>query len=150
MTNKRKNIRLFLKEPPQKYFLLLQLGILLATLVFLLSIIMTSVSTVMESAYGNAVEDPRLNRLFDEMTSALFKKISVLFAVVFFLSALLGLFFLERLTGPLIRIQKALEEIANGRIPSSDIYLRKTDFPKELAEALSGAIAYLRKKKAGF
>ena len=72
--------------------------------------------------------------------------IGLLFIAVFLLNGLLGLFFLERLTGPLTRVQKVLKEIGKGRIPSTDIQLRQADFPKELAKALSEVIVYLKKK----
>ncbi len=146
--DKRKVVRLFLSHAPQRYFLLLQFGILLGTLVFLMSLIMSTVTNVMEPSCATLAAGAKA-RVFDQVIYSLFLKTSILFILVFLLSALLGLFFLERLTGPLIRIQKALEEIGSGRIPDSDIYLRKQDFPIDLANALSGAIAYLRRKKAG-
>ncbi len=141
--------KLFIAEPAQRYFLLLQFGILLTTLVFLLSIIMGSVVSVMEPSF-RAINSPvQLVLFFEDMISTLFLKISLLFVGVFFINALLGLFFLERLTGPLVRIRKALEEIGSGRIPDSDVYLRKGDFPQDVGQALSGAVAYLRRKKTG-
>ena len=142
-------MRLFISRPPQKYFLVLQLGILLATLVFLFSILTSCVTRVMESSYAYAAGGVNLNLLFDALMHELFVKISVLFIGVFFLSAILGLFFLERLTGPLIRIQRVLEEIGSGRIPEADVNLRQEDYPNDLANALSSAVAYLRRKKAG-
>lgn len=147
--DKRKLRRIFAFYAPQRYFLLLQFAILLGTLVFLFSILMSSVSSAMEAAQPIANSTEKLNVLFDTMVRTFFIKISILFAVVFFLNVLLGFFFLERLTGPLIRIQRALEEIGSGRIPDADVYLRKSDFPVDLAHALSGAIAYLRRKRAG-
>ena len=147
--NLRKSIRLFLTDPPQRYFLLLEFGILLTTLVFLLSLIMSTVTGTMESSFSQPVSGEKLGVLFDQMVYLLFVKISLFFAIVFFLNALLGLFFLERLTGPLVRIQKILEEIGSGRIPDADVNVRSGDYPSDLAAALSSAIAYLRRKKAG-
>ncbi|PIQ86344.1 MAG: hypothetical protein COV74_05160 [Candidatus Omnitrophica bacterium CG11_big_fil_rev_8_21_14_0_20_45_26] len=148
-SQEKRKTRLFASHPPQRYFLLLQLGIFLATLVFLLSIIMTTVSSVMQQAYALVGSSDQLTSLFDAMVASLFFKIAILFICLFLLSALLGLFFLERLTGPLVRIQRVLEEIGSGRIPETDVHLRESDYPTELANALSSAIAYLRRKKAG-
>lgn len=148
--DKRRFVRLSLSRPPERYFLILQLGIFLATLVFLLSILMTTVTSTMNAVEMAREVGAKLDPIFDQMIYSLFVKVSVLFAVGFMLNVLLGLFFLERLTGPLIRIQRVLEEIASGRIPESDVSLRKRDFPVELGNALSAAVAYLRRKKAGF
>ena len=147
--NKRKPIELFISEPPQKYFLILQLGILLTTLVFLLSIIMYTVTSLMEPSQALVASGQKLNALFDQMIYDLFVKVSILFVIAFFINALLGLFFLERLTGPLLRIQKALEDMASGRLPDSDIHVRDSDYPKDLAHALSALAAQMRRKKAG-
>ncbi len=146
---KRKTIRLFLDQAPQRYFLLLELGVLLVTLVFLFQIMMSTINQTMDLAYAQVNDSGRLVMLFDQMNVALYQKIALLFALTFLLSAFLGLLFLERLTGPLMRIQRVLEEIGSGRIPDRDVNLRKSDFPLELAEALSSAIAYLRRKKFG-
>ena len=47
--DKRRFVRLSLSRPPERYFLVLQLGIFLATLVFLLSILMTTVTSTMSA-----------------------------------------------------------------------------------------------------
>ena len=144
MTSKR-TIKLYATQPPQKYFLILQFGILFATLIFLFSIILHDVGSLMEPLAANTASGDALI-LFDKLVYSLFVKIAFLFIAVFLLSALLGLFFLERLTGPLVRVQKVLEEIGKGRIPKADIQLRQADFPKKLAKALSEAVTYFKKK----
>lgn len=145
----RKWTRFFKFFPPQRYFLMLQLCIFLTTLVFVLSIILTNITQAMESSYALVGGSEKLNLIFDAMMQLFFIKISLLFAAVFLINILLGFFFLERLTGPLVRIQHVLEEIGSGRIPDTDVYLRKHDFPVELGNALSSAVAFLRRKKAG-
>lgn len=146
--NQRK-IKLFVSHPPQKHFLLLECGVFLTALVFLLAATISTIASVFESAYGVKNLGDKLNPIFDQLTHFLFLKTSAIFAVAFLFNVLLGLLFLERLTGPLQRIQKALEEIGGGRVPESDVYLRKGDYPTDLADALSSAIAYLRRQKAG-
>lgn len=143
--NYKRTIKLYATQPPQKYFLILQFGILFATLIFLFSIILHDVGGLMEPLAANTVSGDAL-LLFDKLVYSLFVKIAFLFIAVFLLSGLLGLFFLERLTGPLARVQKVLEEIGKGRIPNADVQLRQADFPQGLAKALSETIAYLKKK----
>ena len=150
--NKRKQLKLFTTYPPQRYFILLQFGIFLATLVFLLSIMMSSVSQLMEPSYSfhsPLGSGEKLNVFFDHLILSLFIRVSLLFAVAFFVSVLFGLFFLERLTGPLIRIKEVLEDIGHGEIPESGVRVREGDYPNDLARALSNAIAYLNRKKMG-
>jgi len=147
--NNKRRERLFITEAPQRYYLLLQFGIFLATLVFLLYLLMNSMAAIAATSTEIIQRGEFLDSYVDGMVTSLFTKVGILFGVAFILNAILGLFFLQRLTGPLVRIQRLLEEIGSGRIPSSDFYLRKADFPVDLANALSSAIAYLRRQKAG-
>ena len=146
--NQRKLSRVFTAHPPQRYFLVLQFGILLGTLVFLFSLIMSSLTADIESAYLSARSIDQLNATVDGIMMTLFWKIAVLFVIAFLLSGVLSLFMLDRLTGPLVRIQRIFEEIGKGKVPASSFTIRDGDYPVPLARALSKALGYLKHLQA--
>ncbi len=142
MMFKRKT-KLYISEPAQRYFLTLQFSVFLVALVFLFAVIMHDVGDLMEplAAAGTGAS----TILLDQLIFSLFVKIAILFSITFILNALLGLFFLERLTGPLKRIRRILEEAGSGRISNVDVKLRKSDYPKDIAKALTLALAEFKK-----
>ncbi|MBI4970252.1 MAG: hypothetical protein HZC17_00210 [Candidatus Omnitrophica bacterium] len=69
----------------------------------------------------------------------------VLFIAVI-VSAIISVFFLHRIVGPIYRIQETLKKMADGQIPDKDIKLRPGDFFSELAAELNRALARYRSK----
>ena len=126
----------------ERYFMVLQFVLLMMTMIYLLYLIFGTV----KEASGGLVESQQqlFASILDRIDFLLLIRISILFCVVFFVNVLLGLFFLHRLTGPLVRIRTVLNRIAGGDLPNSDVLLRKGDFPIDLAEALSNAIKKIR------
>ncbi|MBI4388221.1 MAG: hypothetical protein HY582_04190 [Candidatus Omnitrophica bacterium] len=146
--NQRKLMRVFTAHPPQRYFLILEFGILLGTLVFLFALIMSSLTESIGAAYLAARSADQFNSMADGIVTALFIKIVILFVVVFLLNAILNLLMLDRMTGPLVRVQRILEEIGKGKISDSNFTIRDGDYPVPLARALSKALGYLKHLQA--
>ena len=132
----------------ERYFTVLQFVIVMMTMVYLLYLIFGTVNGVLEKM--PAARQVALAPVFDQINFLLLIRVSILFFLVFFINFLLGLFFLHRLTGPLLRLRVILTQIAQGTIQSGEVMLRKGDFPAEVAKALSGALKQIREwKKSG-
>ncbi len=114
-------------------------------MVYLLYLIFGTVSGV--GAQLAPADQQTLGPVFDQINYLLLVRISILFVVVFIINTLLGLFYLHRLIGPLVRIKTVLKEIADGNIPSRDVSLRKGDFPTDVAEELTRALQKIREIK---
>lgn len=126
----------------ERYFMVFEFVLLTTTLVYLLYLTFATVNGVEKQLSGTIpVNWPAI---FDRINFLLLIRISILFGVVFLVNFLLGLFFLHRLTGPLVRIRSVLIQIANGAVPHTDVILRKGDFPTDLAHALTQALAQIR------
>jgi len=143
--DKRSSLNLSMTEPAQRYFVILQLGIFLGTMVFLLYIITDTVSDVMDKAYFMGVRSSDLTFLFDRMNEEMMKRIVILFMASFLVNVLLGLFFLHRITGPLKRVRLIIEDLAKGKYPERSFAVRSKDFPVGLGKALGKLIAHLQK-----
>jgi hypothetical protein len=146
MSNHQRSLGLKISNEAQKQFVLLEFGLLLFTMIFLLYLIFGTVSDVVgkiDSAQRGGFE-----AIFDQVNFLLLVKISILFVVVFIVNVLFGLFFLHRLIGPLVRIRTVLDRIAQGDIPDHDVTLRKGDFPTDVAESLSQALKRIREYKS--
>ena len=126
----------------ERYFMVLQFILLMMAMLYLLYLIFGTIKEV--SAGLDPSQQTVFAVLLDRIDFLLLVRISVLFFLVFFINILLGLFFLHRLTGPLVRIRTVLNRIAGGEVPSSDVVLRKGDFPSDVAEALSNALKKIR------
>ncbi|OGW77663.1 MAG: hypothetical protein A3J52_03985 [Omnitrophica bacterium RIFCSPHIGHO2_02_FULL_49_9] len=143
----RRLLTLHVKSPAQQMFILLEFILLMATMIYLLYLIFATMDGVVR-ALGNS-EQVALSSVVDEINFLLLVRITILFAVVFAAHALFGLFYLQRLTGPLVRIKTILAQIAEGKIPEQESSLRKGDFPLEVYEALQRAIRQVHKWRSG-
>ena len=126
----------------ERYFMLLQFILIMTTMIYLLYVIFITVKGASAD-----LTDEQLSIIapfLDRIDFLLLIRISILFCFVFLINILLGLFFLHRLTGPLVRIRTVLNQIAGGEVPASEVVLRKKDFPNDLAEALTNAIKKIR------
>ena len=126
----------------EQYFLIFEFVLLMLTLVYLLYLIFNTVYGEVQTMAS--VNQVTLGPLFDSVNYLLLIRISILFCAVFLINALLGLFFLHRLTGPLVRFRAVLTQVGNGTVPNTDIVLRKGDFPTELASAMTLALKKIR------
>lgn len=142
MKNRRRTFGLNWNKKPQQYFILLEFVLMVLTLIYLLYLIFGTMDQAMkEISFPNQAE---WNVLFEEISFSLLFRISGLFAVVFVIHIFCGLFFLHRLTGPMIRARDMLAQIADGKIPQADVTLRKGDFPTDLAYEFSRALRRIR------
>lgn len=140
--NRRRTLGLKIGTRAQRYFILLEFVLLMSTMVYLLYLIFGTVNDV--SGQFPAADQKVLAPIFDQVNYLLLVRISILFLAVFIINVLLGLFYLHRLVGPLVRIKAVLKEIADGNIPSRDVSLRKGDFPTDVADELTRALQKIR------
>lgn len=137
-----RSLGLKISNQAQQYFVTLEFVLLTMTMLFLLYLVFGTVGEV--TGRISASDKATFEAIFDEINFLLLVRVSILFVVVFVVNVLFGLFFLHRLTGPLVRIKTVLLQIADGEIPNHDVTLRKGDFPTDVAEALSKAIHKIR------
>jgi methyl-accepting chemotaxis protein len=138
----KRTLGLDMKGPVQRTFILLEFTLLMFTMIYLLYLIFATMDSVLTSVA--AEEQVLLESVIDRINFLLLVRISILFLVVFIVNVLLGLFYLHRLTGPLVRIKTVLLKISEGELPTRDVTLRKGDFPTDLSEALTKAILKIR------
>ncbi|MBI4357977.1 MAG: hypothetical protein HY584_01635 [Candidatus Omnitrophica bacterium] len=125
-----------------RYFMLLEFVIFMMAMLYLLYVIFGTVNGVADSM--TEAEQAKLARTFDQINFLLLIRITIVFCIVFFINIILGLFFLHRLTGPLVRFKVLLNQLAEGSVPDADVILRKGDFPTDVAAALSSALRKIR------
>jgi ABC-type multidrug transport system fused ATPase/permease subunit len=127
---------------PQRTFIFLQFMLLVFTFVYLLYLIYGTIESVTAGLEGS--EGLAVQVAIDQISDLLLVRAAILFGVVFVVNVLLGLFFLHRLTGPLVRIKAVCNQIAEGNVPERAVNLRKGDFPTDVTEALSKALIQIR------
>ena len=131
-----------LRGYPERYFMALEFVVLMLTMLYMIYMVFGTVNGILETvAKTSKIE---MATVSDQINYSLLVRISILFTVAYVVNILLGLFFLHRLTGPLVRIRTVLTKIASGTIPSTDVTLRKGDFPTDVAEALTDALKRIR------
>ena len=143
--NRRMVFHLNLTGQAERYFIAFEFVVLMLTMLYLLYVIFKTINGAVASL--SSIQQAQLAPLFDRMTFALLVRVTILFVCAFFASFLLGLFFLHRLTGPLVRIRAVLTQLSHGTVPNEDVILRKGDFPTDVAKALSGALKKLRQSR---
>ena len=126
----------------EQYFMMFEFVLLMVAMVYLLYITFNTIYGVV--ATMAPMNQVTLGPLFDRINYLLLIRVTILFCAVFLVNALLGLFFLHRLTGPLVRFRSVLTQVGNGTVPNTDIVLRKGDFPTDLASAMTLALKRIR------
>lgn len=142
MRNRRRTWGLNWGEKPQQHFIFLEFILMVLTLIYLLYLIFGTMDHAVKQI--SSPDQADWNVVFEQISFSLLFRISALFAVVFVVHIFCGLFFLHRLTGPMIRTRNMLTQIADGEIPQADVMLRKGDFPTDLAYELSRALRRIR------
>ena len=131
-----------LRGYPERYFMALEFVVLMLTMLYMIYMVFGTVNGILETAAKTSKIE--MATVSDQINYSLLVRIATLFIVAYVINILLGLFFLHRLTGPLVRIRTVLTKIASGTIPSTDVTLRKGDFPTDVAEALTDALKRIR------
>lgn len=126
----------------ERYFLALEFILLMGTMVYLLYLTFGTINGVTSNL--SPAEQTQFAPVVDRVHFLLLVRVTILFTAVFLINGLLGLFFLHRVTGPLVRFRSVLTQIANGSVPNTDVVLRKGDFPGDLANALTLALRRIR------
>ncbi len=93
---------------------------------------------------GIGIEDPAVARAMQEALPGMLMSNLMqtgLFLVPF--SFLVGLHVTHRVAGPAYRIEKHLEDLADGEDPKKPCFLRKDDELQELSSAMNGAFVRL-------
>lgn len=120
---------------------LLLIGILvvgMATYYITLNTILTQLE-----AQGGMVQAYEIVR---NINILLMKRISVLVLIVVIFAFVLAVYYLHRIAGPIFRIERTLNEIAQGKRVDF-IHLRKKDFFHSLADALNKVIGLIQKEQ---
>ncbi len=93
---------------------------------------------------GLSLDDPEVARAVQEALPGMLASNMMwtgLFLVPF--SLLVGVHVTHRVAGPAYRIEKHLEDVANGQDPMTPCFLRQNDELKELSSAMNGAFVRL-------
>lgn len=139
---RRRTLGLNFTGQAERYFILLEFVLLMLTMVYLLYLIFGTINSV--AAQAIEAGQGELESILDRINFLLLVRISILFVIVFLIHLILGLFYLHRLTGPLVRIRSVLTQIADGTVPQTDVILRRGDFPTDVAQALAQALKRIR------
>lgn len=141
-SERRRTLGLNLKGTAERHFIILESILLVLLMVYLLYLIFWTINGVLDSL--PLEQQAELSPIFDRISYLLLVRISILFIVVSLVNFLLGLFYLHRLTGPLVRIKGVLDQIAAGDVPPHDATLRKKDYPTDVVDALNRALRKIR------
>lgn len=126
----------------ERYFSVFEFVLLAVAMLYLLYLVFGTVKEVAGAL--TEAEQAGLAPVFDRISFLILVRVLILFGVFFAVNFLMGLFFLHRLTGPLVRIKSVLNRISDGNIPNTDVALRKGDFPTDVADALTQALKRIR------
>ena len=139
---RRRTLGLNLKGTAERHFIILESILMVLLMVYLLYLIFWTINGVLDNLPSE--QQVELAPIFDRISYLLLVRISVFFIVVSLVNFLLGLFYLHRLTGPMVRIKGVLDQIAAGDVPSKDATLRKKDYPTDVVDALTRALRKIR------
>jgi hypothetical protein len=141
-SNRRGSWGNLVKGVPERHFIILEAFLMVLLMAYLVFLIFWTVNGVVDSLpAGQQVE---IEPVIDQILHLLLTRITVLFVLVSLFNFLIGLFYLNRITGPLVRIKGVLDRVAEGEVPSHDTTLRKKDYHKDLAHALNNALKKVR------
>lgn len=131
-----------IKGLPERHFIILEGFLTVLLMAYVLLLIFWTANGVVENL--PAGQRVQVESVVDEILHRLLVRVSVLFIGVSIFNFIIGLFYLRRITGPLVRIKGVLDEVAEGEVPAHDTTLRKKDYHKDLAQALNNALRRIR------
>ena len=140
--NRRRVFNFNPADRAQQYFIFLEFILMSFTVIYLMYLIFSTIDKAANQVSIAGWEGWSV--FFEHVNFLLLVRISILFAIVFVIHVMLGLFFLHRLIGPMDRTRRIFSDIADGRVPESNVMLRKDDFPTEFAHELSRALDKIR------
>lgn len=144
-THHRQIRNLLIHKPLQREYTLLMIGIMMATVLIVVS---TIHFTMKQSLFGNPYRVGRASpyELLSDMSQQLVMRVSIIFLITTLVSTVIGVLFLHRVAGPVHRFRILLKRIAGGEIPA-DIRLRGKDYFSEVAAEFNSVFKSLRQKK---
>jgi hypothetical protein len=140
--SQRRSIWNLVKGVPERHFIILEGFLMVLLMVYLLFLIFWTVNGVVDTLPVG--EKVAVEPVIDQILHLLLVRITILFISVSLFNFLIGLFYLRRVTGPLVRIKGVLDQVAGGEVPAHDTTLRKKDYHKDLAHALNNALKKIR------
>lgn len=149
MATKRRRFLAFLKnEPPQRYYVgmqfLMLLGIMIVLVAVTYQLFQHFISAVSAIELSKPAFEYHLKDLFEELSV----RIVIVFALGFVITALIGLAFLHRVTGPMVRVRNVISDIADGKFFEGMVQFRRGDFSKEF-EAVLGRLRHFLSRGKG-
>ncbi len=138
---KRRLLSFLVNKPPQRYFVMMQFCMFAGVMLFLLYGSFQAFDEFSLSSSGADLSPEQLKLQLKEFYAALFLRLLLVFLIGFFVNVLMGMIFLHRITGPLVRVRNVLNSLIEGKIPEGAVKFRQGDFTPELADALNRLVA---------
>lgn len=146
MTIKRRQFSSFLRnDPPQRVFVLIQFLCLSSVLVLVLSMAYLYFQQFIQAADSIDLNPQTYQLQLTDLYRLLFSKIIIVFIFAFMATVIVGLIYLHRIQGPLMRVRYVLNQLVDGKLPSEPVQFRRGDFNTELADDLNQLIFYMKR-----
>ncbi|HLD56192.1 MAG TPA: hypothetical protein VJA00_01085 [Candidatus Omnitrophota bacterium] len=141
---KRRLLSFLVNKPPQRYFVMMQFFMFAGVMLFLLYGSFQAFDQFSLSSAGQDLTPEQLKLQLKEFYAALFLRLLLIFLIGFFVNVLMGMIFLHRITGPLVRVRNVLNSLIEGKTPEGAVKFRHGDFTPELADALNRLVAAVK------
>ena len=141
---KRRLLSFLVNKPPQRYFVMMQFFMFAGVMLFLLYGSFQAFDQFSLSSAGQDLTPEQLKLQLKEFYAALFLRLLLIFLIGFFVNVLMGMIFLHRITGPLVRVRNVLNSLIEGKMPEGAVKFRHGDFTPELADALNRLVAAVK------
>lgn len=141
---KRRLLSFLINKPPQRYFVLMQFFMFAGIMLFLLYGSFQAFDQFSLTSVSQDLTPEQLKLQLKEFYAALFLRLLLIFLIGFFVNVLMGLIFLHRITGPLVRVRNVLNSLIEGKTPEGAVKFRQGDFTPELADALNRLVAAVK------
>ena len=144
-SHRRQLRNIIIHKPLQKQYTLLMIGMMMATVLIVVSVIQWTMKTAL---FGNPYRMGSVSpyELLSDMTQQLVMRVSLVFLIATVVFTVTGVFFLHRVAGPVYRFRMLLNRLGSGEIPA-DIRLRQNDYFSEVASEFNVLFKSLRQKK---
>src|SRR3989338_902118 len=141
---KRRLLSFLVNKPPQRYFVMMQFFMFAGVMLFLLYGSFQAFDQFSLSSAGQDLTPEQLKLQLKEFYAALFLRLLLIFLIGFFVNVLMGMIFLHRITGPLVRVRNVLNSLIEGKMPEGAVKFRHGYFTPELADALNRLVAAVK------
>jgi uncharacterized membrane protein len=145
-TKRRRFLAFLINQVVQRHFIIMQFLVLVGMMLFLVYAAFLSQDQVSLALSAEVSDLDQLKVDLRALYRSLLVTLISIFAIGYVINVILGLLFLHRAAGPMVRVRHILESLSEGDYPEGPVRFRRGDYSQEISVSIDHLVNYLKRK----